>query len=74
MADEQMEDGEAGYNNLHRAFLQAFLSRSILGIDEIKPILAAVMTAHGMFSACRQSSTTNKKLFLQKAVPPSQAT
>ena len=52
MAYEQMVDGEAGYNNLHRAFLQAFLSRSILGVEEIKPILAAVQTAHGTSSSC----------------------
>ncbi|KAF2204988.1 hypothetical protein GQ43DRAFT_453398 [Delitschia confertaspora ATCC 74209] len=40
-------EGEAGYNNSHRAFLQAFLARSVLTVDEIKPIFAAVQTAHG---------------------------
>ncbi|KAF2268054.1 hypothetical protein CC78DRAFT_455871 [Lojkania enalia] len=33
------------YNNSHRAFLQAFLARSVMTVDEIKPTLAAVMSA-----------------------------
>lgn len=36
---------EGRYNNAHRAFLQAFLSRSVMTVDEIKPVLAAVMSA-----------------------------
>ena len=38
---------EAGYNNSHRAFLQAFLARPVMTVDEVKPVLAAVMTAYG---------------------------
>ncbi|KAF2865998.1 Nse1 non-SMC component of SMC5-6 complex-domain-containing protein [Massariosphaeria phaeospora] len=34
------------YNYAHRAFLQAFLSQSVMTVDEIKPVLAAVLTAH----------------------------
>jgi hypothetical protein len=37
---------EGRYNNAHRAFLQAFLSRSVMTVDEIKPVLAAVMSAN----------------------------
>lgn len=36
-----------GYNNAHRAFVQAFLSRSVMTEDEIKPVLAAIMSAQG---------------------------
>ncbi|KAF2190920.1 DNA repair protein Nse1 [Zopfia rhizophila CBS 207.26] len=39
-------DDTGAYNNSHRAFLQAFLSHSVLTADEIKPILAAVLSAH----------------------------
>jgi hypothetical protein len=35
------------YTNMHRAFLQAFLARSVMSFDEIKPVLAAVMNAGG---------------------------
>lgn len=41
------EDDDPRYNNSHRAFLQAFLARSVLAFDEAKPILAAIMTTHG---------------------------
>ncbi|KAI4633234.1 hypothetical protein J4E80_000597 [Alternaria sp. BMP 0032] len=37
---------EEGYNGIHRAFLQAFHTHSVLTVDEIKSILAHVMTAH----------------------------
>lgn len=36
---------EGAYDNTHRAFLQAFLSRSTLTIPQAKPILAAILTA-----------------------------
>ncbi|OCK78722.1 hypothetical protein K432DRAFT_383686 [Lepidopterella palustris CBS 459.81] len=42
MADAEEQDV---YNNSHRAFLQAFLARSVLTLEEIKPILAAVLSA-----------------------------
>lgn len=35
------------YNNSHRAFLQAFLARSVLTFEEAQPILAAILTAYG---------------------------
>ena len=35
------------YNNANRAFLQAFIARSTLTFEEAKPILAAILTAHG---------------------------
>ncbi|ORY14782.1 Nse1 non-SMC component of SMC5-6 complex-domain-containing protein [Clohesyomyces aquaticus] len=37
---------DSSYNNVHRAFLQAFLVRPSMTADEIKPILAAVNSAH----------------------------
>lgn len=42
------EDDEAPYNNSNRAFLQAFIARSVLTFDEAKPILAAILTVHGV--------------------------
>lgn len=36
---------------MHRAFLQAFMTRGVMTEDEIKPVLAAVMTAHSMLHA-----------------------
>lgn len=44
-----MADDE--YNNGNRAFLQAFLARSVLTLDQAKPILAAISTAHGRFAS-----------------------
>ena len=40
-----MADDE--YNDSNRAFLQAFIARSTLTLDEAKPVLAAILTAHG---------------------------
>ncbi|KAF2115837.1 Nse1 non-SMC component of SMC5-6 complex-domain-containing protein [Lophiotrema nucula] len=48
MSDEEIraEEDVGGYNHAHRAFLQAFLSRSVMTVDEIKPILANIMSAY----------------------------
>jgi uncharacterized protein involved in tellurium resistance len=35
------------YTHMHRAFLQAFLARSVMSFEEVKPVLAAVMSAEG---------------------------
>lgn len=40
-------DENGGYVNAHRALLQAFLSRSVMTADELKPVFAAVMSAQG---------------------------
>jgi hypothetical protein len=37
---------DEGYTYMHRAFLQAFLTGSVMTDEEIKPVLAHVMTAH----------------------------
>jgi hypothetical protein len=37
---------DEGYTYMHRAFLHAFITHSAMTADEIKPILAHVMTAH----------------------------
>ncbi|KAF2828884.1 hypothetical protein CC86DRAFT_199400 [Ophiobolus disseminans] len=36
---------DEGYTYMHRAFLHAFLTHSVMTVDEVKPILATVMTA-----------------------------
>ncbi|KAF2144931.1 uncharacterized protein K452DRAFT_356283 [Aplosporella prunicola CBS 121167] len=41
MADNDGDD----YNSTHRAFLQAFLARSVMTFEEAQPILAAILTA-----------------------------
>ena len=38
------------YNNSHRAFLQAFLSRSTMTFEEAQPVLAAIFSAHGVWN------------------------
>lgn len=42
------DDVDAQYNNSNRAFLQAFIARSTLTFEEAKPLLAAIITAHGI--------------------------
>lgn len=37
---------DESYNSIHRAFLQAFQTNGVLTVDEMKPILAHIMTAH----------------------------
>ncbi|KAF2632404.1 hypothetical protein BU25DRAFT_406936 [Macroventuria anomochaeta] len=37
---------EEDYTYVHRVFLQSFFTHGVLTIDEIKPVLAAIMTAH----------------------------
>lgn len=39
------EDESVGYDNTHRAFLQALLARQVVTYQEAKPILAAIQTA-----------------------------
>jgi hypothetical protein len=41
---------DEGYNSIHRAFLQAFHTHSVLTVHEIKPILAHIMTAYSLFA------------------------
>jgi hypothetical protein len=37
---------EEGYNSTHIALLHAFKTHSVLSVDEIKPIIAYIITAH----------------------------
>ncbi|KAF1921259.1 Nse1 non-SMC component of SMC5-6 complex-domain-containing protein [Ampelomyces quisqualis] len=37
---------DEGYTYMHRAFLQAFITHNVLTAENIKPILASIMTAH----------------------------
>lgn len=41
------------YSSIHRAFLQAFQTHSVLTVDQMKAILAHVMTAYSLFSSPR---------------------
>ena len=43
MPDDQAEE----YDDSHRAFLQAFLARGTLTLDEAKPIIAAIWSVKG---------------------------
>lgn len=47
MADDGVT---SAYDNSHRAFLQVFLSKSVLTFEEAKPILAAIITAQGLWN------------------------
>lgn len=58
---ESLDEGR--YNNAHRAFLQAFLSQSVMTVDEIKPVLAAVMSAKSEEPIVSHISTTYLSLF-----------
>ncbi|KAJ4993075.1 RING-like domain-containing protein [Stagonosporopsis vannaccii] len=37
---------EESYTYVHRAFLQSFFTHGVMTVDELKPVLAALMTAH----------------------------
>lgn len=43
-----MSEDDEQWNDGHRAFLQAFMARSTMTLDEAKPLLAALLTAYGM--------------------------
>ena len=42
------EDEPAHYNNSHRAFLQVFLAKSTLTFEQAKPIIAEILSVHGI--------------------------
>lgn len=48
MSDDDTQSADDGnYHNAHRAFLQAFLSQPLMTVDQMKPVIAAILTAHG---------------------------
>ena len=53
------DDSNPQYNNVNRAFLQAFISRGTLTFEEAKPIIAAISTVHGK----KHHSTATLKRF-----------
>jgi hypothetical protein len=55
MATPDAED--ADYNDGHRAFQQAFISRQILSFEEAKPILAEILTIQGTHPKFFRSSS-----------------
>ena len=42
-----MSDADPGYNDSHRAFLQAFMARGSMTFEAAKPVLAAICSVHG---------------------------
>ena len=44
-------EGDDGYNDSNRAFLQAFMARSTMTLEEAKPVLAAIFSVAGESSA-----------------------
>ncbi|KAH8732184.1 Nse1 non-SMC component of SMC5-6 complex-domain-containing protein [Phaeosphaeriaceae sp. PMI808] len=49
---------DESYTYMHRAFFQAFLTHNSMTTDEIKPILAHVMTAHNSDRPCSKGDVT----------------
>lgn len=48
--------GVTEYNDSNRAFLQAFMAYSSMTFEEARPVLAAIFSAHGMFSRIHNGS------------------
>lgn len=38
----------ADYDDSNRAFLQAFMARSSMTLEDAQPVLAAILSAHGI--------------------------
>jgi len=49
---------DGGYTYMHRAFFQAFLTHSVMTVEEIKPVLAHIMTAHSKPSTNSEAQST----------------
>jgi hypothetical protein len=49
---------DEGYTYMHRAFFQAFLTHSVMAAEEIKLVLAHVMTAHSTSTIYRLHYTS----------------
>lgn len=60
-------DDEA-YSHVHRAVLQSFLTHGVMTLDEFKPVLAALMTAHSPHSL---SAHTQPRMHTNRAPDPS---
>lgn len=41
---------DTDYNDSHRAFLQAFMARSCMTFREAQPVLAAILSVHGVYT------------------------
>lgn len=63
------EDQGSQYNDSNRAFLQAFLARSVLTLDDAKPILAAIMTAHGLHLSPKSPAEANSLQERRETLP-----
>lgn len=42
-----MAEEENGYTDGNRAFLQAFMARSVMTFEEAQPVLAGIMSVQG---------------------------
>lgn len=40
------------YTYVHRVLLQSFFTHGVMTVDELKPVLAAIMTAHSQLGLC----------------------
>lgn len=40
---------EDGYDDSNRAFLQAFMARASMTFEEVKPVLASILSVHGWY-------------------------
>lgn len=40
---------DSDYDDANRAFLQAFMARSSMTLEEAQPVLAAILSTHGRF-------------------------
>ena len=81
-AANMADDADIQYNNSNRAFLQAFIARSILTFEEAKPLLAAIFTAHGesrpfegedryeAYEACSDRRKRNERLWQRMSPKP----
>ena len=49
-ASAMTEETDSEYDHANRAFLQAFIARSILTFDEAKPIIASILGVRGRYS------------------------
>lgn len=48
---------DSDYNDANRAFLQAFMARSSMTLEEAQPVLAAILSTHGR-SSCEDTLPT----------------
>jgi hypothetical protein len=48
-----------GYDDANRAFLQAFMARSSMTLEDAQPILAAILSTHGIYTHLQKSQQSH---------------